>query len=76
MNGSKVTLPNGKIATYHGTSSSGYVYVSGRRVYGRAAYDHSISGSPAIFTPKAGSKWAYLVNPIVVPDDASELASA
>ena len=66
-----VTLPNGERATLHISSRShsrkGYVYASGRRVYGRyvfksvGATDAFGEHVEAFFTPSG--KYAHLVNP-------------
>jgi hypothetical protein len=58
--------PNGKLHTLHvaGGYRRGFVYVSGRRVYG--TYDnpvYSTEHSRPVFPFKPDGKWAYLLAP-------------
>lgn len=64
MNGMKAQLPNGKSATYHGTSLGGFVYSGGRRVYGKAVWTRvDIDRSALVFTPSPRAVHAHLVQP-------------
>lgn len=77
MNRMKARLPNGKQATYHGTSHGGFVYSGGRRVYGRASWVRvDVDRSELAFEPSPRALYAHLVQPVQTHTGALAGASA